>query len=105
MIQGRFSLCTVTCIVLAIYLFYFIVNQQYMVKIISRYQARILNHNGDTVSLFLIMGCLLAYIGFRFYAKFDHIGPPESSFDKIVPKGSNLYTYYDIPNPKAKKEP
>ena len=105
MIQGRFSMLTVSCIVLALFIFYFIVNQQYMVKVIQRYQARILNHNGDTISLFIIFVCILLYVGFRFYGNFQQIGPPEQKFEYIVPKGSNVYSYYGIQNPKQKKEP
>ena len=57
-ISSRFTLVTVACIVIALYLVYFIVNQQYMYKVTSRFNVRFLNHNGDC----FYMGCLLAMV-------------------------------------------
>ena len=47
LITGRFSVVIVACTVIAIYLFIFIINQQYMLKVIRRFNIRFLNHNGD----------------------------------------------------------
>jgi len=43
-IAGRFNIMTVSCIVIMIYIVLFIVNQQYMLKVIQKYQIRFLNH-------------------------------------------------------------
>ena len=51
LITGRFSVVTVSCMVIAMYLGYFIINQQYMIKVTSRYNAAFLNHNGDFLNL------------------------------------------------------
>jgi len=45
---------TVSCLVIVIFMLFFIVNMQYMLKVISRYNIRFLNHNGDHGNLVLI---------------------------------------------------
>lgn len=75
-VGGRFSLVSVACIVIAIFLSYFIINHQYMNKIASRYQARFLNHNGDCFYLFWL--CLLAtsFVFIKYGMKHHQMGIP-----------------------------
>ena len=44
---AKFDVVTVSCLVVLLYMLFFIVNMQYMLKVISRYNIRFLNHNGD----------------------------------------------------------
>jgi hypothetical protein len=48
---------------------------------------------------------ILIFAIIKFYIKFDYLGPPSIDFEPIVPKGSSIYSYYDIPNPKIRHEP
>lgn len=102
-ISFKFSTLSACCLVLAFYLVLFISNQNYMVKVISRYQIRFLNHRGDLFNFAMILLFTGAYFGAKMYT-YEQIGPPIVDFAKIVPKGSSLYTYYGLPNPKTKKE-
>ena len=96
---------TVSCIVIMVYLVLFIVNQQYMLKVIQKYQIRFLNHQGDMMSLLVT----LVALGFFLFAMYgwnaDQIGVPIADFPPIVPKDQEVYSYYGLPNPKLKKEP
>lgn len=60
-IDARFNLVTVALIVLALFLLHFIVNQQYMLKIISKYEARILQHNYDCVNFGILVALALTF--------------------------------------------
>ena len=75
-----------------------------MVKVISRYQIRILNHNKDWVHLIMIVAYTVGFLVLRYGFQFEQIGPPVVNFEPIVPKGSAIYTYYGIDNPKLKKD-
>lgn len=103
-IASRFSLMTVGCIVTAIFLSYYIMNHQYMNKIASRYQARFLNHSGDCIYFFWLLVLASIFVFIRYGIKFDKIGVPPVTFDAIVPKDQQIYSYYGLPNPKQKKE-
>ena len=50
----------------------------------------------------------LIAIGFfvvaRYAYSYDQIGLPIADYQAIVPKGQELFGYYNIPNPKLKKE-
>jgi hypothetical protein len=70
-ITGRFNVVTVTILVIVLYLVIFIVNMQYMFKVISRYNIRFLNHNGDHFNLALILVATLMFVYLRFVMKFD----------------------------------
>lgn len=85
-IQSRFNILTVACIVMAVFLSYYIINHQYMNKISSRYQARFLNHTGDCFYLFWLVLLATCFITIRYGLKFDKAGVPTVSFDAIVPK-------------------
>ena len=80
LIAGRFNVVTVGCIVTMVYLLLFIVNQQYMLKVIQKYQIRFLNHNGDVGNLFLT----LIFVGLFAFVKYGHtyeqLGPPIAEF-------------------------
>jgi hypothetical protein len=65
-IGGRFNIVTVTCLVITVYLLIFIVNMQYMFKVISRYNIRFLNHNGDHFNLVLLLVAGLTFLYLRF---------------------------------------
>jgi len=68
LIAGRFNVMTVSCIVLIIFMLLFIVNQQYMLKVIQKYHFRFLNHNGDMMAFFMI----LLTIGLFLFAKYGY---------------------------------
>ena len=85
MVSSRFSLVTVGCIVIAIFLSYYIINHQYMNKIASRYQARFLNHNGDCFYLFWLVVFAITLICIKYVTKFDKMGVPVANFDSVVP--------------------
>ena len=103
-ITGRFNIVTVTLLVIVVYLLIFIVNMQYMFKVISRYNIRFLNHNGDHFNFGLIAVATLLFLYMRFFAKWEQMGPPVVDFTPIVPKKNEVFTYYDIKDPKIKKE-
>ena len=65
-ITGKFSILSVCNLLTALYLFLFIVNQQYMVKTISRYQIRHLNHNGDYLNFMLVLFFTCLFFVFKF---------------------------------------
>ena len=95
---------TTSCIVLAIFLAYYMINHQYMNKFASRYHARFLNHNGDCYYFFWILLFSAAFFFTRYGHKFEELGVPAVKFDPIVPKGQEIYSYYGISNPQEKKE-
>lgn len=104
MVSSRFSIVTVGCIVIAIFLSYYIINHQYMNKIASRYQARFLNHNGDCFYLFWLVVLAITFISIKYIMKFDKMGVPVANFESVIPSDTQIYDYYAIPNPKVKKE-
>ena len=67
-----------------------------MFKIISRYNVRYLNHNGDLLNLALILVATAMFLCMRFLISFEQMGPPMVDFTPIVPKKSEVYAYYDI---------
>lgn len=103
-VGGRFNIVTVTCLVITVFLVLFIVNMQYMFKVISRYNIRFLNHNGDHFNLGLLLVAALVFLYMRFLMPFSQMGPPVVDFTPIVPKKSEIYSYYDIKDPKIKHE-
>ena len=103
-IGGRFNIVTVTCLVITIYLLIFIVNMQYMFKVIQRYHIRFLNHKGDHFNLALTLAAVAVFLYLRFVMNFSQMGPPVVNFAPIVPKKAEVYSYYDIKDPKIKKE-
>ena len=104
MIASRFSIVTVGCIVIAIFLSYYIINHQYMNKIASRYQARFLNHNGDCFYLFWLVVLATTFIVVKYCVKFEKTGAPVANFEPVVPQDTQYFDYYGLPNPNAKKE-
>ena len=105
LVSSRLTVLTVSCIVTAVYLFMFIINSQYMVKVMARFNTRWLNHHGDALYLAPFLVILTAFLCLKYSYKFEQNGPPIVSFQPIVPKGSAVYSYYGLPNPKQKKEP
>jgi hypothetical protein len=75
-----------------------------MFKVISRYNIRFLNHNGDLVNLALILVAISVFLYMRFLMNFAQMGPPVVNYTPIVPKNSEIYAYYDIKDPKTRKE-
>lgn len=105
MISGRFSAVTATCIVLIIFLSYFIINQQYMIKKLRKYNSRnILNHHGDLFNAGATGVLVLIFLVSRFGVNYTKIGPPIAKFEPVVPRGNSIYSYYGLPNPKIKQE-
>ena len=102
-LSAKFDVVTVSCIVVLIYMLFFIVNMQYMLKVIQRYNIRFLNHNGDYGNILTIL-VLFALLFVAKFTDFEQIGPPLVDFDAIVPKGKEIYSYYDIRDPKEIKE-
>lgn len=100
LVSSRLTVLTVSCIVAAIYLFMFIINSQYMVKVMARYNTRWLNHHGDTLYFAPFLVILVSFLFLKYSFKFEQNGPPIVSFQPIVPKGSAVYSYYGMPNPK-----
>ena len=77
MIAGRFSVVTVSCAVIAIYLFTFIINQQYMIKVTSRYSnIRFLNHSGDYLNFMTTLFFTAMFLYFRYFYLYSQNGPP-----------------------------
>jgi hypothetical protein len=75
-----------------------------MAKIVGKYNFRFQNHRGDLIYLVLILvTSTLLILGYTFtpFQAFSN-GPPISNFDKIIPKDSTVFTYYDVPDPKAR---
>ena len=103
-VGGRFNIVTVTCLVITVFFVLFIVNMQYMFKVISRYNIRFLNHNGDHFNLGLLLLACLVFLYMRFLTSFSQMGPPVVDFAPIIPKKSEVYSYYDIKDPKIKHE-
>ena len=100
LISGRFSVVTVSCLVIAIYLFTFIINQQYMIKVTQRYNIAFLNHNGDLINLMTSIFFTLVFLYFRYSHAYQKNGPPLVDYDVITPRGNNIYAYYGLPSPK-----
>lgn len=75
-----------------------------MYKVISRYNIRFLNHNGDHFNLGLLLTAALVFLYMRFVTTWGQMGPPVVDFTPIVPKKSEVFTYYDLPDPKIKHE-
>lgn len=86
------------------YMVLFIVNMQYMFKVISRYNIRFLNHNGDHFNLGLLLVASLVFLYMRFLMPFSQMGPPVVDFTPIVPKHAEVFSYYDLKDPKIKHE-
>ena len=58
----------VSNIALSVFLFTFIVNSQYMLKVIARYQIRFLNHKGDYLAFVYTALLILVFaLTKRFY--------------------------------------
>lgn len=61
-LSAKFDVVNVSCIVILVYMLFFIVNMQYMLKVIQRYNIRFLNHNGDhgnLITIFVILALLI----------------------------------------------
>lgn len=71
----------------------------------ARFNTRWLNHHGDTLYLGPFLVIFGAFLFLKYSFKFEQNGPPLVNFQAIVPKGSAVYSYYGLPNPKQKKEP
>jgi len=95
---------TVGCIVTILFLFIFIVNQHYIVKVISRYNIRFLNHHHDFINVAMVVVWACVFLFLRFGYHFKHIGPPLVDYESVVPRGNSVFTYYGITNPKVKKD-
>lgn len=103
--QSRFNLVTVGCFVLAVYLVHFMISQQSLLKVIQRYDARILVHDFDCQNLLLITILTIVGVAVRFCGDFQTVSPPLAKFDPIIPTGSEVYSYYQIPDPRITREP
>lgn len=71
---------SVACIVLTLFLLHFIVNQQYMLKIISKYEARILVHDYDCMNFGALVALAVTFGILQCFVKFPDISPPVASF-------------------------
>ena len=91
-------------IVLAGYLFTFVVNSQYMLKVIARYQIRFLNHKGDYLALLYTLVLISVFVLTKRFYHFEEMGPPIANYHSIVPAGDAMYSYYGLANPKTKEE-
>jgi hypothetical protein len=69
-----------------IYIVLFIVNQQYMLKVIQKYQIRFLNHQGDMMSLLVTLVAIGFFLFARYGYNFEQIGPPIADYAPIVPR-------------------
>jgi hypothetical protein len=95
---------TVACIVISVYLFIFMINQQYMLKVIRRFSIRFLNHNGDYANLAVSIVLIAFFLFFRYAHTFSVMSLPLVDYTAIVPRGNAVYAYYGITNPKIRKE-
>lgn len=62
-----------------------------------------MNHNGDHGNIITVL-VLFALLIMAKFNDFEQIGPPIVEFDAIVPKGKEVFSYYDVKNPKEIKE-
>jgi hypothetical protein len=76
-----------------------------MLKVISKYEAKILIHEGDCNSLCMIVTLGLFILLTQVFVHYDPLTPPIAEFDAVVPHGSQVYSYYDLPDPKVKHQP
>ena len=104
LVTSRMTVLTVSCIVGAIFLLMFVINSQYMVKVMARFSTRWLNHRGDLLYCGPFVILLGAFFFLRYGFSFDQNGPPIVNFPPIVPKNTAIYSYYGVPNPKQRKE-
>lgn len=83
---------------LVLYLLVFIMNLQYMGNTVARYQARLLNHKGDWISLVAIFVVCFVFSLVKTFYHFPQqgSGPPVVLFEKIKPTGDEVFTYYNI---------
>ena len=97
-IEGRFDLLLVADIFLIFYLLIFIMNLQYMGNTICRYNARLLNHKGDWISMTGIIAVTCVFLLTKQFYDFPQLasGPPVVEFEKIIPAGQELQTYYNL---------
>jgi hypothetical protein len=88
-IQARFDMVMVLDIFLVLYLLLFIMNLQYLGNTISRYNARLLNHRGDWVSLAGIASVFAVFLLVKTFYQFPQLGSgsPVVQFEKIRPSG------------------
>lgn len=95
------------CTFMVVYLILFMMNLQYMSKTISRYQIRFLNHKGDIYNVIPMIVLTITVLLFRRFYQFEQIGngQPVVDYPHIIPRGNDAYAYYNLPDPKAKKEP
>jgi len=75
-----------------------------MEKLITKYSVGILNHQGDGWNLLFII--IYAVMFICTWAFFDlntfTNGMQVVHFDRIVPKGLEAFSYYNIPDPESK---
>lgn len=72
LINGRITAVVAACLVTIVFLCYFIINQQYMIKKLKKYNIRnIFNHNGDILNLIgtvILVGVfLMVRFGFQYH--------------------------------------
>jgi hypothetical protein len=105
-IQGRCDMVMVLGVFLVLYLLVFIMNLQYMGNTVARYQARLLNHTGDWVSLVGILVVCVVFLLVKAFYQFPQLGsgPPVVLFEKIRPSGDEVFAYYSIQDPKSKRD-
>ena len=76
-----------------------------MLKIISKYEARILVHDFDCVSFGAIVALTVVLGLAQCFVRFTPISPPVANFETVMPHGQQIYSYYNLPNPKVKQQP
>lgn len=86
-ISGRFAMVQVANIVMVVYLMLFVLNLQYMAKVVKKYNIRFLNHKGDVKYLVLLLlsvaVLVCSYMYFPSYAL--ESGPVSLDFPRVVP--------------------
>ena len=70
-----------------LFLLMFIMNLQYLSNTVSRYNAKVLNHRGDWVSMLGILAVTIVFLLTKHFYYFPQLGsgPPVVQFEKIKP--------------------